>query len=112
MARIVLISGHQPDPVRQDYDYRAQGTDAFDRCIRKQREHQIRRLLPNTSALGLPDTAKAIRGGWKKLAAIQSASAESDLIVWHDADAVPADGGQASLMPRVIVDDRFYTTYN
>ena len=95
--RLVLVSGHTPDPVRQDYDYRAQATDAFDRCIRGKRERQVRRLNVTVSDV-LPEAAKGVRGGWKKLAAILAAASTiggpDDLILWHDADAVPNDGGE------------------
>ena len=93
-GRLILVSGYTPDPVRQDYDYRAQATDAFDRCIRSKRERQARRLRNVTVTDVLPEAAKGVRGGWKKLAAIMAvatsaSSGPDDLILWHDADAVP-----------------------
>eukprot|EP00966_Prymnesium_polylepis_P258055 5960796-Prymnesium_polylepis.1 len=95
--RVSLLSGHTPDPVRQDYDYRAQSTDAFDRCIRRKREQSTRELQSEhnlTVVNQLPAGAQAVRGGWKKLIAIVNASARADMLVWHDADAVPNAGGE------------------
>ncbi|KAL1503022.1 hypothetical protein AB1Y20_011091 [Prymnesium parvum] len=97
VGRVVLLSGHTPDPVRQDYDYRAQATDAFDRCIRAARERGVDRLRPNATVVPrLPEAAAAVRGGWKKLVAIHLAangSSHDDVVVWHDADTVPVRRG-------------------
>lgn len=98
MPQVWLVTGHSPDPVRQDYDYRRQTTDAFDLCLRDVRERAVNGLKPNVSVLSeLPETANRVRGGWKKLAALVSAARAchgDGLLVWHDADAVPNGNGQ------------------
>lgn len=95
-----LVSGYEADPVHQHYDYAAQATDAFDRCIAAQRRRGAEAACHGAAGVSaiheLPTAATAVRGGWKKLHAIANASllAGDGLVVWHDADAVPTLGGQ------------------
>lgn len=96
-----LVSGYEADPVRQHYDYAAQATDAFDRCIASQRRRGVDAVCQGAVGVSasheLPVVATAVRGGWKKLHAIANASlaaGRDGLVVWHDADAVPTLGGQ------------------
>lgn len=97
-AAVTLVSGYVADPVRQYYDYAAQATDAFDRCISSLRRERVETLLRGeervSAVTALPPEASAVRGGWKKLHAIANASSAAAshpdaLVVWHDADAVP-----------------------
>ena len=97
-AAVTLVSGYVADPVRQYYDYAAQATDAFDRCISSLRRERVETLLRGEERVcavtALPPEASAVRGGWKKLHAIANASSAAAshpdaLVVWHDADAVP-----------------------
>ena len=92
--RIHIISGHHPDPVNQDYNYRRRTTDVLDRCLQGRREASIAALVAraiNVSANEHSLTADpSIKGGWKKLKAIELAARNSDIVVWHDADALPA----------------------
>lgn len=86
--------------MRQHYDYAAQATDAFDRCIASQRRRGVEAALRGAAGVSasheLPAAAAAVRGGWKKLHAIANASlaAGDGLVVWHDADAIPSLGGR------------------
>ena len=43
--RIHIISGHHPDPVNQDYNYRRRTTDVLDRCLQGRREASIAALV-------------------------------------------------------------------
>lgn len=93
---VVLVSGHSADPVRQDYDYRASSTDAFDRCIHSVVTREAHKLHNVSLMHTLPPASASVRGGWKKLHAIAHAArggASSGLLVWHDADAVPSPEG-------------------
>lgn len=105
--RVHLVSGYDPDPVRQEYDYRARATDAFDRCIAHLREELAAHLVRNnggSAATGVvvtaeerrfPPTAAAVKGGWKKLHALAEAAKDGayDVLIWHDADALPTKFG-------------------
>ena len=114
MASIQIVSGHHPDPVRQDYDYAARTRSLsvvqFSRCIANMRRQRIASILDGesrvTSKEDLPPSALAVKGGWKKLHAIKDAAKHADIVIWHDSDALPRESGRLIERVRRIVSEQ------